>query len=56
MRYALDRLETPYDQASIESAAAAFAGAGHTIPALIVGVAGTRTFRYRMLAEGEVSP
>ena len=56
MRYALDRLETPYDQASIENAAAAFASSGHTIPGLIVGVTGTRSFRYRTLAEGEVSP
>ncbi len=56
MRYALDRLETPYDQGSIESAAAAFASGGHTIPALIVGVTGARSFRYRMPAEGEVLP
>ncbi len=55
MRYALDRLETPYDQASIDSAAATFASADATIPALVITVAGTRTFRYRMLAEGEVS-
>jgi len=56
MRYALDRLETPYDQASIDNAATTFAGAGQNVKALISGVATTRSFRYRMLAEGEVQP
>ena len=56
MRYALDRLETPYDAGSIDGAVQAFAAAGYSIPALIVGITNTRSFRYRMPAEGEILP
>jgi hypothetical protein len=56
LRYALDRLETPYDAGSLDGAVQAFAAAGHSIPALIVGITSTRSFRYRMPAEGEVLP
>jgi hypothetical protein len=56
VRYALDRLETDYDKASIDNAAKLFSDGNFTVPALLVGVASTRSFRYRMLAEGEVSP
>jgi hypothetical protein len=55
VRYALDRTETEYDKASIQSAAGVFAQGNHSIPALLAGVTQIRSFRYRTLAEGEVS-
>jgi hypothetical protein len=55
VRYALDRVETDYDAASIQTAATAFAQGTHSIPALVASVSTIRSFRYRMLAEGEVT-
>lgn len=55
VRYALDRLETDFDQASLETANQAFSQGGFKIPALISGLTAARSFRYRALAEGEVS-
>jgi hypothetical protein len=55
VRYAFDRLETDYDEASIQTASKVFASGGYTIPALLEGVAMARSFRFRILADGEVS-
>jgi len=55
VRYALDRMDTDYDAASLAAAVAAFRAGNFTVPALLKGVASTRSFRYRTLAEGEMS-
>jgi hypothetical protein len=55
VRYALDRMETDYDKASLAAAVVAFKAGNYAVPALLKGVASTRSFRYRTLAEGEMS-
>jgi hypothetical protein len=55
MRYALNRWDSPADAASIQAAVAAFQP-GLDMRELIVGVATSRTFRYRAPAAGEVLP
>ena len=54
-RYALNRWDTAADAASIESAATRFKGTLN-MRDMIVGVATSRTFRYRAPAVGEVLP
>ena len=54
MRYALGRLETPEDQASLQSAMSAFSAHNFNVRDLIVGLVTSRTFRFRTLAPGEV--
>ena len=54
-RYALNRWDTAADAASIESAATRFKGTLN-MRDMIVGVATSRTFRYRAPAAGEVLP
>jgi hypothetical protein len=53
VRYALDRNETEYDTPTVQAAATAFASGN--IPALLKGVAVTRSFRYRTVAAGEIT-
>jgi hypothetical protein len=53
-RYAFDRLDTPDDLASLQSAATAFSGANLSVPELIVGIAKSRSFRFRSIAQGEM--
>jgi hypothetical protein len=53
LRYALDRDETEYDAPAVQAAATAFASGN--IPALLKGVAVTRSFRYRTVAAGEIT-
>jgi hypothetical protein len=52
MRYAFKRTETEADQASINDVVAAF-GKGNSVADLIVGVVGSRSFRYRTPGTGE---
>jgi hypothetical protein len=52
-RFAVKRENTDEDQASVATAAKPFAQ-NHSIRDLIVAVAGTRSFRYRMPAPGEM--
>ena len=52
-RFAMVRNETEADRASIEAATAAFARSGYAIKDALVGLASTRTFRYRTPAPGE---
>jgi hypothetical protein len=52
-RFAFKRKETPGDAASISTIAAAF-GKGGNIRDLLVGVAASRSFRYRAPAQGEI--
>jgi len=54
MRYALNRWDSAADLASIQGATAAFQTAGLNMRDLIMGVAASRTFRYRAPAAGEV--
>jgi hypothetical protein len=53
VRYALDRNETPYDAPTVTAAATAFASGN--IPALLKGVAVTRSFRFRTVSAGEIT-
>lgn len=53
-RYALRRLDTNDDQASVDTATKTFKAAARDIRELLVGIATSRTFRYRALAQGEV--
>lgn len=53
VRYALDRNETEYDAPTVQAAATAFASGN--MPALLKGVAVTRSFRYRTVAAGEIT-
>lgn len=52
-RYALDRVETDLDQASITAATQTFTQDGLSIQSLIAALASSRTFRYRSLSAGE---
>jgi hypothetical protein len=54
-RYALNRWDTAADAASIQSAATTFQASGNMRDA-IMGVATSRTFRYRTPGAGEVLP
>jgi hypothetical protein len=54
MRFALDRVETQGDIASIQTAAAAFAKNDYSIRDLLVGVVTSRSFRYRAPTAGEL--
>ncbi|HET6281757.1 MAG TPA: DUF1592 domain-containing protein [Polyangia bacterium] len=56
LRFALSRIETDADLASVRSAAKGFADAGGKIHDLMVAVSATRSFRYRSLSQGEVMP
>jgi hypothetical protein len=53
-RYALSRLDTAADAASLQGAAAAFSGDTATIQDLMVAVATMRSFRYRSPSPGEM--
>jgi hypothetical protein len=53
-RFALRRLETKADRASLEAIAGAFGNGGNNLRDLLVGVAGSRSFRYRAPSEGEM--
>ena len=55
-RFALLRADTTADQASLNAAYTAFSNGGNSVKELLVGVAKSRTFRYRALAAGEVQP
>jgi hypothetical protein len=52
MRYAFKRTDTDADAASLAGVSAAF-DKGHSITDLLVGVAGSRSFRYRTPGNGE---
>jgi Protein of unknown function (DUF1592)/Protein of unknown function (DUF1588)/Protein of unknown function (DUF1595)/Protein of unknown function (DUF1585)/Protein of unknown function (DUF1587) len=54
LRFAFKRKETDGDAASIAAITAAFAKNGNNIRDLLVGVAASRTFRYRAPAQGEM--
>lgn len=54
LRYAFGRAESADDQPSLDAATAAFTAAGGDVRELIVGLAKSRTFRYRTPAAGEV--
>lgn len=56
LRYGFGRFETDADQASLQSAAAAFERTSGDVRELLVGLALSRTFRYRTPADGEVLP
>jgi hypothetical protein len=55
-RFALLRDDTAADLASLNAAAATFTAANYNVRELLVGIAKSRTFRYRGLAAGEVQP
>ena len=55
-RFGLLRDDTPADQASFDAAAGAFVSGSYSVKELLVGLAKSRTFRYRSLAAGEVQP
>jgi Protein of unknown function (DUF1592)/Protein of unknown function (DUF1588)/Protein of unknown function (DUF1595)/Protein of unknown function (DUF1585)/Protein of unknown function (DUF1587) len=52
-RYALARVDTPDDAASLQATASAFAGDAASLQDLIAAVATMRSFRYRSLSPGE---
>jgi hypothetical protein len=56
VRYAVGRPDTADDAASIGDAYSAFATANYNVRNLLVGVASSRTFRYRTPAAGEMLP
>jgi len=56
LRYALNRWDTPQDAASIQSAVATFVASKLDMRELLVGLATSRTFRYRSPATGETLP
>ena len=53
-RYAFRRMETEGDRASLDAVWGAFGKNGFNIRDALVGVAGSRSFRYRAPSEGEV--
>jgi hypothetical protein len=53
-RYALGRLDTTDDAASVNGATTTFKSAARDVRELLVGIATSRTFRYRALSQGEV--
>jgi hypothetical protein len=53
-RFALKRMETEGDRASLQAITAAFGKDSNNIRDLMVGVAGSRSFRYRAPAQGEM--
>jgi hypothetical protein len=55
-RFALLRADTTADQYSLNTAYSAFTNGGNSVKELLVGLAKSRTFRYRSLAAGEVQP
>jgi hypothetical protein len=54
LRFAFKRKDTPGDAASIQAVAGAFGKNGNNIRDLLVGVATSRSFRYRAPAQGEM--
>ncbi|HTA20247.1 MAG TPA: DUF1585 domain-containing protein, partial [Polyangia bacterium] len=52
-RYALARVDTAADAASLQATASAFAGDTASLQDLIAAVATMRSFRYRSLSPGE---
>jgi hypothetical protein len=52
LRFAMKRVDTEEDRASLDAMDAAFAGKG-SVTELMVGLVGSRTFRYRTPATGE---
>ncbi|HEX3855479.1 MAG TPA: DUF1592 domain-containing protein [Polyangiaceae bacterium] len=56
VRYAVGRPDTADDAASIGDAYTAFAGNGFNVRDLLVGIATSRTFRFRTPAAGEILP
>jgi hypothetical protein len=56
LRYALGRVDTPDDAASLDSAVGAFSASQFNVRDLIVGLVTSRTFRFRTVAAGEVQP
>lgn len=56
VRYAMARPDTDADAASIAAAYAAFSAANYNVRDLLVGVATSRTFRFRTPSSGEVLP
>ncbi|HEY2900494.1 MAG TPA: DUF1592 domain-containing protein [Polyangia bacterium] len=54
-RFAYKRVDTDADRASIEGAVGEFNKGGDAVRSLLVGVAGSRSFRYRSLAAGEMN-
>jgi len=54
--FALLRENTMDDQASLNAAYTSFSNGVYSLKELLVGLAKTRTFRYRSLAAGEVQP
>jgi hypothetical protein len=53
-RFALKRKNTEADRASIDAIMGAFGKGGNNIRDLLVGVTGSRSFRYRAPAQGEI--
>jgi hypothetical protein len=53
-RFAWKRLETDADRGALEALTAAFAKGENDVRALLVGMSGSRSFRYRTPAPGEV--
>jgi hypothetical protein len=53
-RYAFRRYEADGDRASLQAISAAFGKDGHNIRDLLVGVAASRSFRYRSPSQGEI--
>jgi hypothetical protein len=56
VRYAVGRPDTAADAASVGAALGAFAMNNYNVRDLLVGVATSRTFRYRTPAAGEMLP
>jgi hypothetical protein len=56
LRFALARLESPADLASLQTAAQLFSAGGGKVQDLMVALATARSFRYRSLSPGEVMP
>jgi hypothetical protein len=56
LEFALLREGSTDDQASLNNAYTAFSNGSFSLKELLVGLAKTRTFRYRSLAAGEVQP
>jgi hypothetical protein len=54
LRFVTKRKESDADRATIDAIAAAFGKNGNNLRDLLVGVAGTRAFRYRAPAAGEI--
>jgi hypothetical protein len=55
-RFAFKRKETDADRASVEAIVGAFSQGGFSVRDLLVGVTGSRSFRYRAPAQGEMLP